>query len=143
MATSSEASVLLSDMPLGVGGRHRADHVPGPEVDRRNPRRQRQVHTPPRASAPHCRRAHIFTEPVERCRGVKLAEIRRPTSICIGVIPSPRPSTFVSGAHLLTLKIPAQNARAVGPNPVGRLVLARARRHPHRASRFGKRPIAV
>jgi hypothetical protein len=54
---------------------------------------------------------------------VNLAEILRPTSISIGVVPSPAP-TFVLGAHLLalllTLKIPAQNARAVGPYPMGR-----------------------
>src|SRR4026207_2383446 len=31
----------------------------------------------------------------------------------------PRASTFVLGAHLLTLKIPAQNTRAVGPYPNG------------------------
>ena len=59
----------------------------------------------------------FFTEPVQRCRGVSLAEILRPTSICIGVVPSPAP-TFVLGAHLLTLKMP--NARAVGPYPMGR-----------------------
>ena len=75
---------------LGVGGRQRADQVPGPEVDGRNPGRQRQVDPPPRASTRHCRRAHIFTEPVERCRGVSLAEILRPTSIYIGVVSSLR-----------------------------------------------------
>src|SRR6185295_18208309 len=60
----------------------------------------------------------LFTEPVERSRGVNLAEILQPTSTCIGVVSSPAP-TFVLGAHLLTLKIPAQNTRAVGPYPNG------------------------
>ena len=49
VATSIDASVLLSDMLAGVGGGQRADHVPGPEVDGGDPRGQRQVHASPRA----------------------------------------------------------------------------------------------
>jgi len=84
----------------------------------------------------------LFTEPVERSRGVNLAEILQPTSTCIGVVSSPAP-TFVLGAHLLTLKILRRTPGPLVPTPTDRLVLARACRHPHRASRFGKRPIAV
>src|SRR6188472_2870953 len=83
----------------------------------------------------------FFTEPVDRRRGVNLAEILRPTSIDRRR-PFPRADLRV-GRTSPHAKDPCAERQGRWSLPNGPLVLARACRHLHRASSFGKRAIAV
>jgi hypothetical protein len=59
----------------GVGGGQRADHVSRPEIDGRDPRGQRQVHTAPRAGVQRRSRVHILRKPFDRDLGSELVGI--------------------------------------------------------------------